>query len=215
LACPAVQQIINPSINQSITLFLLTMADRAQVTSVEAVESFRADLIVFLTKARSVLEEACDEVLRTRQWVQNDQRRLWEHEIKVRARILEVARSELFSARLSQFQDSVTLQQMAVHKADHAIRDAETKMAVLKKWDREIENRTDPLVKLLNQMHGFLLTDMAQAVAYLAQVVKTLEAYAAVAAPGGASALTAMENKADSSPSDGNFPAGNGERKNS
>ena len=53
------------------------MADRAQVTSVEAVESFRSDLIVFLTKARSVLEEACDEVLRTRQWVQNDQRRFW------------------------------------------------------------------------------------------------------------------------------------------
>jgi hypothetical protein len=41
--------------------------------------------------------------------------------------------------------------------------------------------------------------------------VKTLEAYAAVAAPGGASALTATENKADSSPSAGDFPAGAGE----
>ena len=128
------------------------MAERAQVTSVEAVESFRADLIVFLTKARSVLEEACDEVLRTRQWVQNDQRRLWEHEMKVRARKLEEARAELFRARLSQFQDSTTLQQMAVHRADRAIREAEAKLAVLKKWDRELENRTDPLVKMLNQI---------------------------------------------------------------
>jgi hypothetical protein len=184
------------------------MADRAQVTSVEAVESFRADLIVFLTKARSVLEEACDEVLRTRQWVQNDQRRVWEHEIKVRARKQEEAHAELFRARLSQFQDSTTLQQMAVHRADRALREAEAKLAVLKKWDRELENRTDPLVKMLTQMHGFLITDMAQAVAYLAQVVKTLEAYAAVAAPGGASALTATENKADISPSAGDFPAG-------
>jgi hypothetical protein len=187
------------------------MADRAQVTSVEAVESFRADLIVFLTKARSVLEEACDEVLRTRQWVQNDQRQLWEREAKVRARKLEEARSELFSARLSQFQDSVTLQQMAVHRADRTAQESEAKLAVLKKWDRDLENRTDPLVKMLNQLHGFLLTDMTQAVAYLGQVVKTLEAYAAVAAPGGASALTATENKADISPSAGDFPAGAGE----
>ena len=184
------------------------MADRAQVTSVEAVESFRADLIIFLTKARAVLEEACDEVLRTRQWVQFDQRRLWEHEAKVRARKLEEAHSELFSARLSQFQDSVTLQQMAVHRADRAARESEAKLAVLKKWDRELENRTDPLVKMLNQLHGFIVTDMTQAVAYLGQVVKTLEAYAAVAAPGGASALTATENKADISPSAGDFPTG-------
>ena len=188
------------------------MAERAQVTSVEAVELFRSDLIIFLKKARSVLEEACDEVLRTRQWVQNDQRRFWEHEIKVRARKLEEARSELFRAQLSQFQDSTTLQQMAVHRADRAVRDAETKLAVLKKWDRELENRTDPLVKMLNQLHGFILTDMPQAVAYLGQVVKTLEAYAAGAAPGsGASALTATENKADIPQSAGDFSAGAGE----
>ena len=187
------------------------MAERAQVTSVEAVELFRADLIVFLTKARSVLEEACDEVLRTRQWVQNDQRRLWEHEIKVRARKQEEARAELFRAQLSQFQESSSLQQMAVHRADRALREAEAKLAILKKWDRELENRTDPLVKQLTQVHGFFITDMTQAVAYLAQVVKTLEAYAAVAAPGGASALTATENNADISPSVAGLPGGAGE----
>jgi hypothetical protein len=187
------------------------MAERAQVTSVEAVESFRADLIVFLTKARSVLEEACDEVLRTRQWVQNDQRRLWEHETKVRARKQEEARAELFRAQLSQFQESTSLQLMAVQRADRAAREAEAKLAVLKKWDRELENRTDPLVKQLTQVHGFFITDMAQAVAYLAQTVKTLEAYAAVATPGGASALTATENKVDGSLSAGDVPPGGGE----
>ena len=74
------------------------MAERAQVTSVEAVESFRADLIVFLSRARAVLEEASDDVLRTRLWVQNDQRRLWEGETRVRYRKLEEARAELFNA---------------------------------------------------------------------------------------------------------------------
>jgi len=47
-----------------------------------------------------------------------------------------------------------------------------------------MENRTDPLVKQVTQFHSFLTTDMKRAVAYLDQVVKTLEAYAGVPTPG-------------------------------
>ncbi len=171
------------------------MADRAQVTSFEAVESFRADLIVFLSRARAVLEEASDDVLRTRLWVQNDQRRLWEGETRVRYQKLEGARAELFSAQLSQFHESTSLCLMAVQRAERANREAEAKMAVLKKWDRELENRTDPLVKQVTQFHSFLATDMKRAVAYLDQVVKTLEAYAGIASPGAATASAQTETK--------------------
>ena len=166
------------------------MADRAQVTSVEAVESFRADLIVFLTRARAVLEEASDDVMRTRLWVQNDQRRVWEGESRVRGRKLEEARSELFSAQLSQFNESTALHLMTVQRAERAAREAEAKLALLKKWDRELENRSDPLVRMVSQLHSFLTTDMGQAVAYLAQVVRALEAYADVPSPGSSAGLT-------------------------
>jgi len=186
------------------------MAERAQVTSFEAVESFRADLIVFLSRARAVLEEASDDVLRTRLWVQNDQRRLWEGETRVRGRKLEEARAELFNAQLSQFQESTALQMMAVQRAERAAREAEAKMAVLKKWNRELENRTDPLVKQVTQLHGFLTIDMGRAVAYLVQVVKALEAYADVASPGNATGLTAPGNKADIAGPPGALPTGTG-----
>jgi hypothetical protein len=186
------------------------MAERAQVTSFEAVESFRADLIVFLSRARAVLEEASDDVLRTRLWVQNDQRRLWENETRVRGRKLEEARAELFNARLSQFQDSTLLQTMAVQRAERAVREAEAKLALLKKWSRDLENRTDPLVKQVTQLHGFLTIDMGRAVAYLVQVVKALEAYADVATPGISTGLTAPGNKADIAGSPGPLPTGTG-----
>ncbi len=71
-----------------------------------------------------------------------------------------------------------------VQRAERANREARAKMAVLKKWDRELENRTDPLLKQVTQLQWFLASDMARAVAYLAQVVRTLEAYADVARPG-------------------------------
>ena len=186
------------------------MAERAQVTSFEAVESFRADLIVFLSRARAVLEEASDDVLRTRLWVQNDQRRLWEGETRVRYRKLEEARSELFNAKLSQFQDSTALQLMAVQRAERAAREAEAKLALLKKWDRDLENRTDPLVKQVTQLHGFLTIDMGRAVAYLVQVVKALEAYADVASPGNATSLTPPADKSDIAGTLGPLPTGTG-----
>ena len=99
---------------------------------------------------------------------------------------------------------------MAVQRAERAVREAEAKLALLKKWDRELENRTDPLVKQVTQLHGFLTTDMGRAVAYLAQVVKALEAYADVAAPGGLTGLTATGNKADIAGPPGPLPTGTG-----
>jgi hypothetical protein len=170
------------------------MANRAQVTSVEAVEAFRADLVVFLSRARAILEEASDEVLRARLWVQNDQSRHWAGEARVRYRKLEEAKAELFSARLSKFHESTALCLMAVQRAERANHEAEAKMTVLKKWDRELENCSDPLVKQITQFHGFLSTDMQRAVAYLDRVIKTLEAYAGVTAPG-ADAATVRTTK--------------------
>ncbi len=172
------------------------MAERAHVTSFEAVEAFRADLIVFLSRARAVLEEASDEVLRSRLWVQNDQIRLWEGQERIRYRKLEEARAELFSAQLSQFHESTALCLMAVQRAERANREAEAKMAVLKKWGRELENRTDPLVKQITQFHSFLATDMQRAVAYLDLVVKALEAYARIPQAGAGAATAPTETKA-------------------
>ena len=58
-------------------------------------------------------------------------------------------------------------------------------MARLKKWGREIENRSDPLVKQVEQLHNFLSTQMPKAVAQLTQTVRTLDDYAGIAPPGG------------------------------
>jgi hypothetical protein len=99
---------------------------------------------------------------------------------------------------------------MAVHRAARAAREAEAKLTLLKKWDLDLENRTDPLVKQVTQLHGFLTIDMGRAVAYLVQVVKALEAYADVAAPGNATGLTAPADKADIAGPPGTLPNGAG-----
>src|SRR5258708_3574762 len=123
------------------------MADKAQITSVEAIESFRAKLIEFLGHARPVLDEIANEVTRTRLWLQNDQRMFWEHQLRLRERRLEEAKQELFNARLSQLQEATALHYMAVQRTQRAVQEAEAKLGSLKKWDRELENRAAPLLK--------------------------------------------------------------------
>ena len=159
------------------------MAEKAQITSVEAIESFRAKLVIFLSQARPVMEEVANEMIRARHWLQSEHRAFWEHELRLRARKLEEAKQEYFTATLSKFEDSTALKLMAVQRAQRAIAEAEAKLGVLKKWDRELDNRAAPLLKQTEQLQGFLATDMACAVAYLDQALKALDAYRQVASP--------------------------------
>jgi hypothetical protein len=159
----------------------LYMPGQAQITSVEAIEAFRAQLVVYLAQMRPVLDEVSNEAMRTRAWLEDDRKRYWTQELKKRNRKLEEAKQELFTATLSKMGEATSLHQMAVQRASRAVREVEDKLVVIRKWERELENRTSPLVKQMEQLHGFLTVDMAKAVAYLEQVLAALAAYQDIA----------------------------------
>ena len=157
------------------------MSDRAHVTSVEAIEAFRANLLVYATKARPVLEEACDEVSRTRQWLETDRRLHWENQVRRRLKDLEQAQQALFSAGLANLREATSAEKAAVQRARRALADAEAKLKLVKRWNLEFDNRVEPLVKQLDHLRTVLANAMPKAAAFLAQVIKTLDAYAGVA----------------------------------
>ena len=153
------------------------MPQKAHITSVEALEMFRSQLIVYVSKARPTLEEVSAEVVRIRQWLENEQRVHWESQVRRRAKELEQAQAALFSARLSNLREETAAEQMAFHRAQRALEEAEGKLRTLKNWNREFENRSDPLVKQTEKLHTVLSNDMVQAVAYLTEAINTLAAY--------------------------------------
>jgi hypothetical protein len=159
------------------------MDGQAQITSVEALEAFRADLIVYLSQMQPVIDEVGSEMMRMKFWLENEQRQVLEGQARQRQRRLEEAQAELFNARLSTLQESTILQTMAVQKNQRAIQETERKLGRLKKWDRDLENLAGPLLKPVDQLRGFLATDIAKAVAYLNQAIQALEAYKKVAPP--------------------------------
>ena len=159
------------------------MSEQAKVTSLDALESFRANLIIFMTTAHRCVDEAGDEVRKTRQWLQGEQRMYWEGEARKRKRTLEQAEADLYSARLSGLKDRTTVQEEAVRKGKRAMAEAEDKLRALKKWNRDFDHHADPLVKRLDGLRYFLDHDMPKALAYLVQAQRTLEAYADASAP--------------------------------
>ncbi len=159
------------------------MPQRAKVTSFEAIKTFRSQLIGYMTKARPALEEVSSEVTRTRLWLQGDRRSYWEGEARKRLRKLDEAKADLFSSKLSKMREVGMAQQAAVLKAKRALDEAEAKLKVIKQWDRDYENKTAPLVKQMEKLQTLLSGDLPLAVAYLTQMLDTLEAYATIAAP--------------------------------
>lgn len=155
------------------------MPDRAKVTSVEAIKDFRTALIIYLSKARPTLEEVGMEVVRTKAWLEREQRVYWENQVRIRTRELERTQQALFAARMSTLTSNMLqTQQMAVRKAQRALEDAQNKLMLVKVWDREYENRVQPLAKQLDKLQTVLSNDLSKAVVYLAEITRTLDEYA-------------------------------------
>ena len=156
------------------------MPEQAHVSSFDSIESFRAELIAYISKTRPVLEDACDEVARTREWIETDRRAYWENQARRRQRVLEDAQQALFSAKLSNLRDVRTAEQMAVLKARRSVDEAQSKLRKIRKWIREYDNKLQPLLKELEHLRSMLGVDLPKAALHLAQILKTLEAYAQV-----------------------------------
>jgi hypothetical protein len=159
------------------------MAERARVTSVDALDAFRSNLILYLSKARPTLEEVSSDVMRTRVWLEEEQRTYWQNQLRVRSRALEEAQQELFSARISNLRDESAAEVLAFRRAKQQVEAAQAKLRVIKIWARDFDYRVQPLLKQVEKLHTVLSNDLVKAAAYLAQAIKTLDAYADVAPP--------------------------------
>jgi hypothetical protein len=131
---------------------------------------------------RPVIDESGMEVMRVRNWLEHEARAHWTEQLRRRRLKFEEAQAELFNARVSLMKDSCIIPQMQVQKAQRSVREAEQKLAAIKKWLRELEPLTEPLLKQIEQLRGFLTADLGRAVASLAENVKLLERYAKITA---------------------------------
>ena len=156
------------------------MADQAKVASLDAVESFRTSLIIFMEKARKALDEVADTVRRTRYWVQDEQPNYWLMEKRRRQRQLEQAEQELYSSRLSTLEEVSTEAQMMVRRARRAIEEVDAKIRIVKKWGRDYDSEVEPLARRIDTLNDLVQSKYPKAVSQLTEMLRILEEYANV-----------------------------------
>ena len=182
------------------------MSAQARVTSVDALDAFRASLVIFVTKAREAVDTVRDRVRRTRNWLQHEQRIQWEGEIRRRQRALDQAVQELYSVRLTKMTGAIAIREAVVRKAKGAIEEAHTKLRNVKKWNQNFDAAADPLVKKLDGFREFLDHEMPDAITFLYRAREILDAYAErnvpveKPAPGGADAQPASADAPTAEP---------------
>jgi DNA repair exonuclease SbcCD ATPase subunit len=154
------------------------MATEARVRSLDDLEAFRSSLVVYLTKARRNVDQVGEEVRRTRIWITNEQRTYWTEQVRKRSRMLDQANAELMTAKLSNFRDNITAQEQAVRKAKAALDHAQQKVEMVKRWNRDFDRLTDPLMRKLDSMRHFLEHVLPEGITQIGQLHRLLETYA-------------------------------------
>src|SRR5262245_22453001 len=114
------------------------MANQAAVYSIQALKDFQASLVMFSEDALGALGAVDMEARRTLVWLQQDRRMYWVDQIKKRREWVAQAKSEVFRRQLAKTADyspSFTEQKEALRKAEESLKDAESRLALVKKWE--------------------------------------------------------------------------------
>jgi len=153
------------------------MSDQARISNLDAIEAFRAALVVFISKTRQALDSVQEGVGRTRAWLQTEQPAYWAAQIRQWQKKLDQAQQELMSARMSEYVDSPVTQQAAVRKARAALEAAQAGAERTRTWGRNFDTTVAPLARKADSLRDYLETDLAKATAYLVEIQKILESY--------------------------------------
>ncbi|HSP43096.1 MAG TPA: hypothetical protein VLO11_09510 [Luteolibacter sp.] len=154
------------------------MSEHANVSSIDALEAFRADLIRFVENARVALEDAEGEVRRTRNWLDGDRTTYWTRQMKLRTKQLEQAEADLYNAGIIRADESHAALKMAVTRAKRRAVEAEEKLHVLKRWRMHYDNRVTPLVRRLSPAFFMVSKHLPDGIHTLDESIKALQAYA-------------------------------------
>jgi hypothetical protein len=157
------------------------MPTQAQVGSVDALDRFRSGLILYVERARHILEDVLQEVTRTRAWLEHDRQPHWQKQIKLRSRALAQAEQELLTARLSEQIEAIRDRRRSVEHARNELADAEAALDRVRRWLRQYDRDIDPHAKAAQSLRLMLDVDLVKAAALLAETIRVLADYAAVA----------------------------------
>ncbi len=164
------------------------MSSGAKVSSIDALESFRSSLLLYLTRSRSVLDEVTQDIVRTRIWLETDRRVHWKRQIRLSSAAAAQAEQELMTARLSGDSGAILDRRRAVAKARDAFRRAEEGRDRVRRWLLRYATDVEARAALPRRLQHMLSNEGNRAVHFLETSAAILRDYAGQEAASGPAA---------------------------
>jgi hypothetical protein len=191
------------------------MGRTARVKSIDALQSMSAALECFRDDAGGALDDLEMEIRRAVQWIGEDCRQYWKHEVQ-RAwdRIIEAKRqlehAQMFRRAEGQHSPCVE-EEKAVVRAKRRLELAESKVQAVTYWAATVERAVNEFRGIRSHLVNWLDADYPKAVAALGRMISALETYVRLQTPGDehdliARAAAASAIDAEASPPPQNDP---------
>jgi hypothetical protein len=161
------------------------MSEYAQVTSIEALKDFRADLCTFGEQAKECLASVQMAAQRTLDWL-DEQAKAWQREVRHWDDAVAQARTELARRKMIRIGDRApdcTEQEKTLRAARRRLEEAEDKLATTRRWLPAYRRALDEYHGPARQLAGFLEGEQPRALALLLQKIDALEEYVRLTAP--------------------------------
>lgn len=170
------------------------MGQRANVTSIDAVDDFAAALLAFKQEASGVLEGLEQQIERAVQWIQQEQRQYWKHELRRSDQQLQEAKINLQRCltfkRIGDHRPSCIEEKRAVERAKRRQQLCREKNEAVRRWSMAISRAVFEYRAGVGELGQWLEIDAPRSVALLKRIARTLEEYvAAQSSPQAAEAL--------------------------
>ena len=155
-------------------------AHTANLTSVDAVRSFKTSLTQFEAAVRDALVQLTLEARRPLDWLEHDRTQCWPREVRKAADVVSEARLALDRCQITVAVDehrSCYDERKALEKAKQRLQLAEGKVVAVRRWRTEIAKELEAFEVQRAKLEHYLDHDVSRAIAVLDRMAEALDQY--------------------------------------
>ena len=162
------------------------MSSTANVTSVEALSSFRAALLRFAEDAEAALVALLLEGRRPVDWVQDDRARYWPDQARKASDAVSEARLALDRCQIKISGEDARYcydERKALEKAKRRLQLCEEKIQAVRRWRAQMHKEFEEFQVQIARLRRYLENDLPRAVAAVERMAGALGKYVDAGAP--------------------------------
>lgn len=158
----------------------------ANVQSIEALQEFRARLIIFQEKLNDALMSMQEQIYHAMDWIERDRPQYWHNAQNKAFDQISQARISLETARMRKemddFRPSLIEEKQALRDAKNRLAVCQEKIRLVQSTIARVHHEADEFRGRMSQMQRLVETDIPNMTGLLEAMLKALEAYAEVEA---------------------------------